>query len=903
MSKLLLIDGSSLLHRAFYALPLLSNADGVFTNAIHGFMMMFNKLTAQQQPDYVAVCFDKSRVTFRTRIDPEYKGTRAATPQELKGQFELIKEVLEASRVHWLELEDYEADDLLGTLSRLGAEQGMEVEIFSGDRDVFQLVDEHVQVFMTKKGITEIERYDTAALRERYGLEPAQLIQVKGLMGDTSDNIPGVPGVGEKTALKLISRFGDIDNLYQHLAEVDGPKLREKLSLNQEQALRSRELATICRNAPLELDWQELRFDAQADKSQLAALYEKLGLRQLLRALPKQKAPQQSVPLFSEDDPFGERPWSSSGDDAAAEEAAAAEESSLCAPCHDEAAIRAYLDKLSPEQGFAIYAHWHGPAIDGGLDLLSLFTEEAGPFIIDLRSGYEPLELLRPWLTAKQIPKQTAAAKELTELLAFHHIELSGVVDDVYLAAYLLNPAAGDYLLPELAKENGLTMPELPSPLDGAAATRIIPALIDKLRQRLTECGMMQLYTDMELPLSFVLADMEIQGINVDKEQLAAMSQELLAEEKTYQQQIYELAGQEFNLNSPKQLGQVLFEKMGIPPLKKTKTGYSTDAEVLETLAPLYPVAQLLLDYRLVMKLRSTYTDGMAKLINPRTGKLHTRFTQTVTATGRLSSVEPNLQNIPVRQEAGRRIRRVFTASKEDGLLLAADYSQIELRVLAHVTADEKLIAAYQNGEDIHARTAAEVLNIPLEQVTSEQRRQAKAVNFGIVYGISDYGLSRDLGISRKEAQDYIDLYYSRYPRVAEWHETLLAQARKDGYVSTIFGRRRYLPDLNNRNYNLRSFAERMAMNAPIQGSAADIIKIAMVSLRRELEQRQLRSRMLLQVHDELIFDMFPGEEDILPQLVTEQMEQAVALSVPLTVDLKQGHDWYNMEKRKKQER
>ncbi|MBQ6808814.1 MAG: DNA polymerase I [Firmicutes bacterium] len=890
MTKLLLIDGSSLLHRAFYALPLLSNADGVFTNAVHGFMMMFNKLTAQQQPDYVAVCFDKSRITFRNRIDPEYKGTRAATPQELKGQFELIKNILDAAHVHWLELEDYEADDLLGTLSRLGAEQGMSVEIFSGDRDVFQLVDESVHVFMTKKGISEIELYDEAAVRERYGLEPVQLIQVKGLMGDSSDNIPGVPGVGEKTALKLISRFGSIDQVYERLPEVDGPKLREKLALHQEQALRSRELATICRTVPLEVDWADFAFDPNCDKAELAALYDKLGLRQLSRALPQQKAKTPAAEsLFPEEDPFGERPWEGSSGEA--------EAASACSPCSDVAALEAYLAKLQPGKSLSLYAQWHGAAIDGDLDLLSLYTEEAGPFILDLRPGFGPLSALRHLLEDAALPKQTAAAKELKELLAAHGMQLQGVVDDVYLAAYLLDPAAGDYALEALARENGLPLVLPPSPQDGAAYARLIPGLVEKLRQRLTECGMLELYTDMELPLSFVLADMEINGINVDKAQLEAMSQELLAEEKDCQSKIYELAGMEFNLNSPKQLGSVLFEKMGIPPLKKTKTGYSTDAEVLETLAPLYPVAQLLLDYRMVAKLRSTYTEGMAKLINPRSGKLHTRFTQTVTATGRLSSVEPNLQNIPVRQEQGRRIRKVFTASAPERLLLAADYSQIELRVLAHVTGDEKLIAAYREGEDIHARTAAEVLGIPLEQVTSEQRRQAKAVNFGIVYGISDYGLSRDLSISRKEAQDYIERYYARYPQVEEWHTILLEQARKDGYVSTIFGRRRYLPDLNNRNYNLRSFAERMAMNAPIQGSAADIIKIAMVRLDRELQQRNSASRMLLQVHDELIFDMAPEDMESLPKLVKEQMEGAVSLSVPLIVDLKQGPDWYTMEK------
>ncbi len=891
MAKLLLIDGSSLLHRAFYALPLLSNANGVFTNAVHGFMMMFNKLAAQQQPDFVAVCFDKSRVTFRNRIDPDYKGTRAATPEELKGQFELIKDVLDAAQVYWLEKEDYEADDLLGTLSRQGAEAGMEVALVSGDRDVFQLVGDHVQVLMTKKGITDVEPYDTEAIRQRYGLEPPQLIEVKGLMGDTSDNIPGVPGVGEKTALKLITSFGSIDGVYDNLDQVSGAKLREKLEQNREQALRSRTLATICREVPLEVEWSRLAYDPQGDRSRLAAIYDKLGLRQLSRSLPQKNKPAgQEDGLFAED-----KPWPGSPD---AEAEAAPPAPAGCTPCSDPEKVRAFA-ALAKEAGTcAVFAHWHGPAIDGGLELLS-FACQGIPFVLDLRPGTENLALVGGLLADPQVKKTTAAAKELRELLAFHQIDLAGVEDDVTLAAYLLDPAAGDYEIAGLARDNGLSMANWPSPQDGAARALVLPELAQTLRRRLQDCQMLHLYTEMELPLTFVLAEMEMTGVNVDKAQLEAMSQELLAMESEDQREIYEMAGETFNLNSPKQLGAVLFEKMGIPPLKKTKTGYSTDAEVLETLAPLYPVAKRILDYRMVAKLRSTYTEGMAKLINPRTGKLHTRFTQTVTATGRLSSVEPNLQNIPVRQEPGRKIRQVFTASAPDRLLLAADYSQIELRVLAHVTGDEKLIGAYRAGEDIHARTAAEVLGIPVDQVTPEQRRQAKAVNFGIVYGISDYGLSRDIGVSRKEAADYIDLYYSRYPQVAVWHKVLLEQARKDGYVSTIFGRRRYLPDLNNRNFNLRSFAERMAMNAPIQGSAADIIKIAMVRLAALLKEKRMDSRMLLQVHDELIFDMAPEERDVLPALVKEQMEGAVALSVPLTVDVKLGHNWYAMEKMK----
>ena len=842
MTKLLLIDGSSLLHRAFFALPLLSNSDGVFTNAVHGFMMMFNRIVAEQQPDYLAVCFDKSRHTFRSRLYADYKGTRSETPDELRGQFELIKQVLDLCGARWLELEDYEADDLLGTLARRGAAAGFQVDIYTGDRDIFQLVDGLTTVYWTRKGITDIERVDAAAVWERYSVTPPHLADLKGLMGDSSDNIPGVAGVGEKTAVKLLSQYGDLETLYEHSSELKG-KLAEKVTSGRDMAFLSRQLATICCEVPLDTDWPELAFDPHKDKSELAALYGRLGLNQLRQRLKPAElnGPVSSAPPAAADP---DRPWPEAGE---GEEA----------PPPTDACVL-LLD-------------------DGGLTVLP--------------PGGEPETVADPaafaaLLADGTVPKITADVKEIVKYLAGYGLTLSGVTNDVILAAYLIDPSRGDYRLPELLQEQGLPAGD---------SVRWLPELSRKQRDLLTGRDMMQLYTGMELPLSFVLARMELAGIRVDAGRLQEMSAELAQAAQEYQSRIYQAAGHEFNINSPKQLGTVLFEELGVPPLKKTRSGYSTDAEVLETLALTQPICRDILDYRFVTKLRSTYTEGLSKLV-AEDGKIHTCFKQTVTATGRLSSVEPNLQNIPIRQEEGRRIRRVFMPDEDGDWLLAADYSQIELRVLAHISGDAKLRQAYVDGEDIHARTASEVFGVPIDQVTSDLRRAAKAVNFGIVYGISSYGLSRDLGVSRNEAQDYIDRYLARYPEVAAYQERVIREAKEKGYVETLFGRRRYLPDLRSSNFNLRSFAQRVAMNAPIQGSAADIIKLAMIAVDEDLRQRGLQSKMLLQVHDELIFNVPAPELTIMRELVRQHMEHAVELSVPLTVDVKAGHDWYAME-------
>ena len=879
MKKLLLIDGSSLLHRAFYALPLLTNSQGQYTNGVHGFMMMFNRLLQQAQPDHIEVCFDKSRISFRNDMFADYKAGRKETPTELKGQFELLKQVLDAAGVAWLEMAGYEADDLLATFSSAAAQDGFSVDIFSGDRDILQLIDDHVQVFLTKKGITDIECWDEVAFRQKYVVGPRRLPDIKGLMGDHSDNIPGVPGVGEKTALKLLAEYGSLDELYANLSQIKQEKLRQKLEFYKEQAFLSRELATVDRQVPLEIDWQANHYQADVDRPQLRQIYQRLELRQLLRGLGKQNDQQTAAAADTSTADGKESPICLDG-----------EQIAEAVPLSDWQTV---LEAARRNRLCTVIAVYSGTGFGKKLTEMAVAAGSQTAFA----TGEAALDLLRffreLWQDA-DIAKFTADGKELQVLCTSNGIRLSGIKEDVILSAYLLDPAAGNYDITAIAEKNGVNWPAAVAP--AAAAVLVLPALVEKLNRQLQDTGMEKLYRGLELPLSPVLANMESAGIRVEEEKLADMSKTLSESAASLQEQIYILAGHPFNIQSPKQLSAVLFDELGIPPVKKNKTGYSTDAEVLEQLAATQPIAALILEYRLVSKLKSTYTDGLRALIDQKSGKLHTTFTQTVTATGRLSSIEPNLQNIPVRHELGRRIRQVFVPDMPGDILLSADYNQIELRVLAHISGDEKLIEAFNNNEDIHTRTAAEVFGVLPEQVDKQMRRSAKAVNFGIVYGISDYGLSRDLSISRKQAAEYIQRYFQRYPQVEAYQKQVVENGRQNGYVTTICGRRRYLPDLNSRNHNLRSFSERMAMNTPIQGSAADIIKIAMLNIAAEIEAARLRSQMLLQVHDELIFNMAPEEKDILPDLVRRCMEQAMILDVPLTVDIKTGPDWYHME-------
>lgn len=885
--KLLLIDGSSLIHRAFYALPLLSNAQGEYTNGVYGFMMMMNRMLRQDKPELAVICLDKSRVTFRNQIAADYKATRKETPAELRGQFELLKEVLPPFGIACEELVGYEADDLLGTLARMGARQGLQVEIFSGDKDVLQLVDKDIHVYLTKKGISETEHWDEEKVIGHYGLTPSQLIDLKALMGDASDNISGVPGVGEKTALKLLHQFGNIENMYQKIDEVENVKLRQKLIDNKEAAFRSRLLATICKEAPLAAPLEKYLYTGP-DMERLLPLYKRLQFRALVKELEEQIG-KQTRELNREQSLFPET-WETQGQGAAGENSFAV---------LDQKTAGELIKKIRQAGKISLYLQWQGPPLQGDILACGIALPEGESYAFEKAAGNMEavLAVLADVLSDPQISKLTIDSKEAILLLQEYDVKLKGIISDAALAAYLLDPAAASYGLEELCSIYNVPYAAV-SGLAGAAqkAAALYP-LCGELEQRIASYDMEKLYHDVELPLAAVLAKMEQNGIKVEKAKLEDYSVKLEAEAQRLMSEIYEAAGETFNINSTKQLAYVLFEKMQIPSLKKTKTGYSTDSEVLEELAVTYPIASKILEYRACTKMKSTYADGLRHLIDPQTGKIHTTFKQTVTATGRLSSVEPNLQNIPVRTELGRSFRQVFIPEKESNFLLAGDYNQIELRILAHITGDEKLRQAFYSKEDIHARTAAEVFGLDIKDVTADLRRQAKAVNFGIVYGISDYGLSRDLGISRAQAHDYIQKYFARYPGVALYQKEIIEQGREKGYVSTILGRRRYLPDLASSNFNLRSFAQRMAINTPIQGSAADIIKIAMVNIAGAMEEKGMRSKMLLQVHDELIFDMAPEEREILPLLVRELMEKAVELSVPVTIDMKVGINWYQMEK------
>lgn len=873
--RFLVVDGSSLAHRAFYALPLLSNRQGVFTNAVYGFLTMLLKILAEEQVDYIAVAFDKSRETFRTERYAEYKGHRKATPPELVPQFSLIKDVLKALRIASFELDNYEADDLIGTMAKKAEAQGMEVLVLTGDRDALQLVSPSIKVLLTRKGISQLELYDLEKIAAKYGVRPEQLIDVKGLMGDSSDNIPGVPGVGEKTALKLIQTYGSLENVLANLDNISGSKLRESLGQYAEQAVLSKELATINCQAPLAFCLEDC-LHKKPDYPLLLQYYRELEFNSLIPGVLEEMrdAPEAASPPAREKE---EQLQVLEGWEAFVARWHQAVSQHLVA-------VELELEGGSPRHsilrgiGFATAGGAWGYEIEAGR------ADEVVALLRDTARRFEPVFLFHD-------AKKAMLALGLT---GFGELKLHG---DTMLAAYLLNPNGGQKGLAEIVLEH-LNLPlveEKRTALSLAKKAQLVYRLQEVLRQKLAEAGMLDLYTQVELPLVAVLASMEARGVKLDLPQLEKMGRELEDSIEQMTRQIYELAGEEFNINSPKQLGRILFEKLGLPPVKKTKTGYSTDAEVLEELAPRHPIVASILQYRQLVKLHGTYVEGLKSLADPVTGKVHTTFNQTVTATGRLSSQEPNLQNIPIRLEQGRLIRKVFIPSQAGWLLLAADYSQIELRVLAHMSGDANLIDAFRKKQDIHARTASEVFGVPLEMVTPEMRRQAKAVNFGIVYGISDYGLSRDLGISRKEAARYIDLYFTRYPGVKKYIDDVIQRAREQGYVTTLLNRRRYLPDLFSSNRNVRAFGERTAMNTPIQGTAADIIKLAMIKIEEEFRARGLTAAMILQVHDELIFEVPEQELEVVAELVRDTMENVMTLQVPLEVDVKVGPNWYDM--------
>ncbi|MFZ5651452.1 MAG: DNA polymerase I [Bacillota bacterium] len=874
----LVIDGNSLAHRAFHAIPLLSTTEGTVTNAVYGFATMLMKILAERKPRMVAVCFDKGKITFRHGELETYKGTRKATPDELRPQFPLIKEMLSAMGIKVLEIEGYEADDLIGTLITLAEKDRITSLIVTGDRDALQLVSPFTRVLLTKKGITELEEYDEDKVQERYGLHPWQLADLKGLAGDASDNIPGVPGIGEKTGIKLIKEFGSLEKLLDNLQGAS-PRLAEKIGPNSEQAKLSKRLATIERSVPVDIRPEHCRWDGYHYNG-LLPLFSRLEFKSLVKNITRQA---NEAAEAGNNRPGKEDPDTSPGlvtyrvDFKTMESAADFEKLKEKLPGRK---IAVTLEG-SRREGLAAVA-------------LSLGGGECCYIPAD---SPDSMMFIKYFAERADIEKIFFDAKSDMWVLAQHGIKPAGISFDTVIAAYLLNPGAPGRDLNDLALKYLETALPAGGPGGLCAGADAVRKMAPALKGKIKEAGMDSLYQDVELPLVTILAEMEMAGVRVDADLLNRMSGDLGGRIEELANSIHDLAGEKFNINSTRQLGHILFEKLQLPVIKKTKTGYSTDAEVLEELADTHDIVNYIILHRQLMKLKSTYVDGLAPLIDPSTGLVHTTFHQNITATGRLSSAEPNLQNIPVRLEEGRIIRKVFKPRREGNIILTADYSQIELRILAHMAKDPVLLEAFREEQDIHTRTASEVFGVAINEVTGDMRGRAKAVNFGIIYGISDFGLARDIKVSRKEAGKYIKSYFERYTGAKSFIDKTIAGAKDRGYVTTILNRRRYLPDLFSSNRTVRSFGERAAINTPIQGSAADIIKLAMVKISNEIKSRGLKTLMVLQVHDELIFDVPPEELSEVRALVKDCMENAITLDVPLKVDIKTGPNWYDVKR------
>lgn len=876
-NKLVLIDGNSIIYRAFFALPLLNNDKGVYTNAVFGFTTMLFRILEEEKPTHMLVAFDAGKTTFRHKTYKEYKGGRNKTPSELSEQFPIMKELLDAFDISHYQLDQYEADDIIGTLATSGNDEKWDVTVISGDKDLLQLVSDKVTVNLTRKGISDVEAYTPAFLQEKMEISPAQVIELKSLMGDSSDNIPGVPGVGQKTATKLLKQFNTLDTVYENMDEVSGKKLKEKLTDHKEDAYMSRELVTINTDSPIEISLKDLTYDGY-QSNKVSAIFKDLGFQSLLSKV-------------------------------SGEEDESAEPQEAIQDIDYEIVDQVTKDLFTGKEALVVEMlndNYHQAAIEG----FGIANENHAYFIpteVALQS-----EEFRAWATDQSQEKYLFDAKgALVALLNHENIHLKGITFDMLLASYLLNPAENHHDIPAVGHRFGkknvlfdeevygkgakLAVPEQDKFAEHLARkARVLYGVKDDMEAGLQNSELYELYKELEMPLALILGDVERTGVQIDTEQLEKTRIELKARLEKIETEVYELAGETFNLNSPKQLGPILFEKLGLPVIKKTKTGYSTAADVLEQLQDEHEIIPKLLLYRQLGKLQSTYIEGLLKVVNKDTKKIHTRYNQALAQTGRLSSVDPNLQNIPIRLEEGRKIRHAFIPSKEGWIMFAADYSQIELRVLAHIADDEKLMEAFRNDLDIHTQTAMDVFHVETGDVTSTMRRQAKAVNFGIVYGISDFGLSQSLGITRKEAKKFIERYLESYPGVKTYMSSIIQDAKQQGYVSTLMNRRRYLPDITSRNFNQRSFAERTAMNTPIQGSAADIIKKAMIDLYEKLKDENLQARILLQVHDELILEAPKEELERLKEIVPEMMEHTYPLHVPLKVDYAYGDSWFD---------
>ncbi|MCI5621871.1 MAG: DNA polymerase I [Lachnospiraceae bacterium] len=874
--KIVLIDGHSILNRAFFGIPDLTNGEGLHTNAVYGFINIMLKILDEEQPQYLTVAFDVHAPTFRHKMYEAYKGTRKPMAEELRQQVPLMKEMLHAMGVNVIEQEGLEADDLLGTLAKRAECQGLEVSIVSGDRDLLQLATEHTKIRIpkTKRTGTEIEDYYAKDVLERYQVTPTQFIDVKALMGDTADNIPGVPGIGEKTATSLIVTYGSIENAYEHVEEIKPNRAKTMLSEHYDMARMSKELATIKVDAdvPFELSQASYRNLFTQDAYLMC---KRLEFKNLLKRFELN-----------------------------ADETGNAIENSFCLLTELQDVERLLVEAKECDTIGLQLVMESGALLGAAISL----SEEKTAFV--LVQGFVTEAYLMEQIHDLLKHGVCIATFDLKPQLRFLTVASEGIIDDVKIAAYLLNPLKNEYSYEDIAKDYlGMMIPSAADLLGKMSLTKAVeenPEAVQKtccyqayvnrkskeaLINELKSQGMEELYRDIEMPLVYTLYDMELEGIGIDAVELKEYGENLAVSIERLEQEIYEEAGETFNIQSPKQLGVILFEKLKMPNGKKTKTGYSTAADVLEKLAPDYPIVSKILEYRQLAKLKSTYADGLAAYIDA-DGRIRSTFQQTVTATGRLSSTEPNLQNIPIRMELGRLIRKVFYP-REGYVFVDADYSQIELRVLAHMSGDDNLIDAYRQAQDIHAITASKVFHVPFEEVTPLQRRNAKAVNFGIVYGISSFGLSQDLSITKKEADAYIKSYFETYPGIKEFLDRQVEEGKRDGYVKTMFGRRRPVPELSSSNFMQRSFGERVAMNAPIQGTAADIIKIAMIRVHNRLKDEKLKSKLILQVHDELLVEAAEDEVEQVCSILEEEMKHAAELSVVLEIDMHTGKNWY----------
>lgn len=864
MKKLLILDSNSLMNRAFYALPPLTNSDGINTNAIYGFINMLLKMKDEVKPDSIIATFDLKAPTFRHKEYADYKAGRNKMPPELAEQFPIIKELFKSMGIKIFEVEGFEADDLIGTVSKFAEDNGTEVFVVTGDKDALQLASENTKIVITKKGVSETAIYDRKTFIDEFEVTPNQFIDVKGLMGDKSDNIPGVPGVGEKTAFKLIKEYGSIEEVLKNIDKIPGKKLKENLENNVEQAIFSKKLATIMREVPVELTLDDINSGGEEDILEIKKMLTKLEMKSILAKFKDNTVSEPSkveVNIISTIE----------------------EMKQLFSTRKD----RIYIDYTLTDA--SIYSKLE-------LEYLILGEESIGTIInfkdISSKNTEEAIESLKILMEDENIKKVIHDGKNFVTFLNKNKIEIKGFDFDTAIAAYLIDSSKSKYEIIELVNHYVGDNPSEEGNNLKVILSSYLPVIYEKLKEKLHKENMDKLYYEVEHPLIYVLSSMESIGFNINENMLNELQIKFKKEIQETQEEIYRLSEEEFNISSPKQLGKILFEKLDLPVIKKTKTGYSTNQEVLEKLMDKHEIIPKIMYYRQITKINSTYIEGLKNVIDI-DGRIHSNFNQTVTTTGRLSSTEPNLQNIPIRHELGREIRKVFIPMEESDILVSCDYSQIELRVLAHIANDENMIDAFKHHSDIHTKTASEVFKVPINEVTSLMRSRAKAVNFGIVYGISDFSLAQDLKITKKEAGEYMAIYFERYPKIKEYLENIVRDAEEAGYVLTILNRRRFIPEIKASNKIVKALGERLAMNAPIQGSAADIIKLAMVNVYNKLNEKKLKSELILQVHDELILNVKKDEFEEVKSLVAYEMENAIKLKVSLDVDVNFGNTWY----------